>query len=438
MGRVLDVLIYGDKDRAERLANRFGKLSIRSRIVRPDSPEPLSRKYWAAGVVLADTREDVATGLKTLEAFATVKIPNVVVSPMALHDDPDVDIWLRDPAPAVQVAARLRAMARLHTMEDVARRRSEVCALYGERRNQPEPLSAAYSILYVGDASPRFMALQHALEGADCEIVAAFSSYSAFDYLHERAFDAVVLNAFDKPDTAFTISSAMRRNARLYHTPVLLLSDTQTTEAVEEAFARGVSDILSSKNTDQEMRDRVLSLAQERRRRREAKAALEACREPRTLDVETGLFHAGFITSHLQDLVNASKSDKFTFSLCLLKTAAPDGKDAPDTASTEKARRQFAAMLRHLLRAEDAAARLDERTFLAVLPYTESDGVDCVAARVAAIADCTAFESEDPLRPFRLHVETAAIESMDEETAEALIERAMRSLRGPAGFAVKG
>ena len=45
------------------------------------------------------------------------------------------------------------------------------------------------------------------MEETGAEVIAAFSSYSAFDYLHERSFDAVVLNASGKRDTAFTISS---------------------------------------------------------------------------------------------------------------------------------------------------------------------------------------------------------------------------------------
>ena len=245
------------------------------------------------------------------------------------------------------------------------------------------------------------MALQHILKDADAEVIGAFSSYSAFDYLHERPFDAVVLNAAGKRDTAFTISSAMRRNARLYHTPVLLLDSEDGSQNAEEAYARGVSDIISPRTSDVEMRDRILALAAERRRRRRAKSALEGCREPRTLDIETGLFHAGFITSHLQDLIHAAARDEISLTVLALKAVAPLGVDQPDAASTEKAIRQFAAMLRHLLRTEDAAARIDSDTFLAILPFTDPAGVDCVAARVAAIAECTAFESENPLQPFR-------------------------------------
>ena len=67
----------------------------------------------------------------------------------------------------------------------------------------------------------------------------------------------------------------------------------------------------------------------------------------------------------------------------------------------------------------------------AALPYTDTPGIDCVAARVAAIAECTAFESDDPLQPFRLTVRAAPVQPRPGETAEALVERALRGLDRP-------
>ena len=432
MGRALDVLVFGLSDRVDRLAEQLGHLALNCRIVRADSPAARRRHDWAGGIILAECENDVDDGLGAFARFTETGHPVLVVGPAGLKERDTVDAWLRDPAPAVQIAARVRALFRLHTMEIVARRRSEVTALYGRRSPLVERMDSPPCILYVGDASPRFMALRHALESTDAEVVAAFSSYSAFDYLHERPFDAVVLNATGKRDIAFTISSAMRRNARLYHTPVVLLADDVDAQATEEAFARGVSDILPPRASDDELRARILTLTGERRRRREAKAALEACRDPRSLDVETGLFNSGFLTSHIQDMLSGVARDEFSFALIALQVLLPEGRECPDDVSAEKARRQFAAMLRHLLRTEDAAARFSHDTFIAALPFTDTPGIDCVAARVSAIAECTAFESEDPLHPFRLSVRAAPVQTRPGETAEALIERALRALNTPA------
>mgnify|MGYP003650789191 CR=1 FL=1 len=412
MGRELNVLLFGNPDRVDGLGRALDSFTLSTRTIRGDSPPARNPRHWACSVILADSDRDVADGLAALQNFAPGRRPVIVVHPSALSDNDAVDSWIREP-----------------TMEEVAKRRTAVTALYGDRGRNLDPVDPAPCVLYVGDASPRFMALQHILKGADAELVGAFSSYSAFDYLHERPFDAVVLNATGKRDVAFTISSAMRRNARLYHPPVLLMGVDDDPENAEEAYARGVSDIIAPGTTDEEMHGRILALAAERRRRRRAKAALEACREPRTLDIETGLFHAAFITSHLQDLIHAVSRDEISLSVLALKVVSPLSDDGADANATEKAKRQFAAMLRHLLRTEDAAARIGPDTFLAILPFTDTAGIDCVATRVAAIADCTAFESEDPLQPFRLSVLSASVELRPDEAAEALIDRAVAQLR---------
>jgi two-component system cell cycle response regulator PopA len=438
MGRELNVLVFGTTERAERLASELAALAMHCRVVRADSPPARHARFWACSVILAEQDSDVDAGLEAFQDFAPGRRPVIVVHPDAFAPNEAVDSWIREPTLPVQIAARVRALARLHAMEEVAKRRTAVTALYGDRGRNLDPVDPTPCVLYVGDASPRFMALQHILKGAGADVVAAFSSYSAFDYLHEQPFDAVVLNAAGKRDTAFTISSAMRRNARLYHTPVLLLGTDEDADSADEAYARGVSDIIAPNTGDDEMRDRILALAAERRRRRRAKAALENCREPRTLDIETGLFHAGFITSHLQDLINASAREEISISVLALRVVLPEGAERPDDNSSEKARRQFAAMLRHLLRTEDAAARIDPETFLAILPFTDSTGIECVASRVAAIAECTAFESEDPLQPFRLGVVSATVEVQPDETAEALIDRVVRKLQSRSPLLAHG
>lgn len=437
MGRELDVLLIGPADQTGELANAMEKLAMRVRIVRSDTPQSATSRAFACGVIFAADPEEFDAHRKALESFALGDRPIIAIGPSSLAEIDAVDAWVPEPALPAQVAARARSLFRLHSMEAIAKRRASVNALYGERPELVARPEARSSVLYVGDASPRFMSLQHIMEADNVEVVAAFSSYSAFDYLHERSFDAVVLNANDKADAAFTISSAMRRNARLYHTPVLLLTRDTNHETADEAFARGVSDIISAQTSDQEMRDRILTLTAERRRRRDAKAALEACREPRTLDIDTGLFHAGFLTSHLQDMINDHDRGEVSFSALILNTDLPEGIERPDDLSAEKARRQFAAMLRHLLRSEDAACRVNADTFLALLPFTEEEGVSAVAARVSAIAECTAFESEDPLHPFRLHVRSECIMPRPAETAEGMIERGIRQLQSRNAFAAR-
>lgn len=396
---------------------------IKTLVTAPDSPRPPEQ---VDAVVIAASDLDHARELALLHAGNGRARPPVILISDTSEPPEGFDGWLRRPVSPVQLANRVQSLRRLWVMEDIAHRRKAACKVFGHDIPEETAAERKPTVLFVGEATARFMAIRHALAASGTTTVAAFSSFSAFDYLHERPFDAVILNALEKQDLAFTISSAMRRNARLYHTPVLLLTPSGRFEAADEAFARGVSDILPSEAEPQEISGRVLRLAEERRRRRNAKTVLENCRARATVDHEFGLFKSRFALAHLQELLTSTHRNRKSTSLVLMAMEPPDNQISWDRFHA--AQQQFASMLRHLLRAEDFPAHMRPNLFAAILPYTGLDGALCVAERITAVAECTAFDSDDPLHPFRLNVNCVALEAAGEETAEALLERGMKLL----------
>jgi len=344
------------------------------------------------------------------------------------------DIHLRSPAHTIQIAARLRSAIRLGVLEDTAAVRALDAAKAGAPpAGLPERNDRA-SVLFVGAPCPAFMRLQYAMAGVDTDVIAAFSTFNAFDYLHERAFDAVVLNTEPNPDLAHTVCSAMRRNTRLYHTPAVLLTRGDAYPHADEAFARGASDLLNAEAGADEMRERVESLTTERRRRRTAKAMLESCRNPALLDADSDLFAAPFGERHLASLLTESRARGHALSVVGLSLSAP--RDV-GTSQTQAALIQFAGMLRHCVRAEDLAVRARPDAFYLALPSTRADEARMVAARVSAIAECTAYESVDAHRPFRLSLATRVIEPESSWSAGEAISAALAPA-GPRAIAATG
>lgn len=411
MGRAADLLIADDGETGDELARELGALGFRTRRC----------AHGEAGSALKWHPFDALVTFGNLDA--ALAHPGVVHVHVGEAGSGTPDAVLRAPAHYIQIAARVRSLLRLKVIEAVAELRRRDAQLHGAPVNTGKARARNSSILYVGAPDPAFMRLQHALKGSNTDVIAAFSTFNAFDYLHERAFDAVVLNTDPEPDLAHTVCSAMRRNTRLYHTPALLLTKSEVYASADEAFARGASDILSARAGPDELKARVLALTAERQRRRVAKSLLEACRQPSLMDEASDLYAAGFGRAHLGSLVQQAGDHKSRLCVVALSVSTPPAAGDPKSEMARHALDQFASMLRHCVRAEDLAVRLDGSRFYLVLPSTTADEARNVASRVSAIAECTAYEGVDPLSPFRVEVRHGVEEWREGESADALRER---------------
>lgn len=391
MGRAYTILVIAEGDTAIEAAAGLRALGFAVTMAGPDGAAQ-------------------ATGFEAIVSFCPVRASDVadrIHLAVGDHAATGAGTRLQAGAHPIQIAARLRALIRLSVLEDAARLRAEDARAAGAAPHTVPSGPESGGVLFVGAPCPGFLRLEHALRGANVETVAAFSTFTAFDYLHERPFDAVVLNTEPDPDLAHTVCSAMRRNTRLYHTPAVLLTRSDSYGGADEAFARGASDLVSARADDNDMRTRITALAAERRRRRRAKTLLEACRAPAFLDAHSDLFAQAFGERHLNSLLERAHHRGQALALVGL-TAEPPADCG--TAHAAAALNQFAAMLRHCVRAEDLAVRQATGQFWLALPNTRAEDAQLVASRVAAIAECTAYEGRDPLRPFRLDVRSHVCE----------------------------
>jgi len=137
----------------------------------------------------------------------------------------EFDSVLLQPCHPEQIVLRASALIRLAEMErEIGFRLETLNENFGLNTSLPvNDKKERLSILFIGKASPEFMVIINALQKINVQIVAAFTSFTAFDYLYEKTFDAVVMNGLDSTEPAFTVAETMRKNASLYHVPALLL-----------------------------------------------------------------------------------------------------------------------------------------------------------------------------------------------------------------------
>jgi len=345
-----------------------------------------------------------------------------------------LDAALPHGAHPAQIAARLKLLMRLAVMEDEARLRAATLAQRGVRVDlelDPGALKSV-NVLYIGDASPAFLGLEAALSKIGATTAAAFTSFTAFDFLHERDFDAVVVNAIDKVETAFTVCTALRRNTRLFHIPAALLIDPHTFDDVEEAFSKGVSDLLPFDGDPAEMARRVVSLARERRRREMIKAAFTQVRTPSGRNVDTtsivdpvtGLATPQFFAEHFDNMAGRAHHLERPLSAIVVRTTAPDSAPAEER---DLALRQIGSMVGRLMRAEDFAAQLDPGVFVVAMPGAARSAAEGAAHRIAAVAECTAFGGGPTADAFQVELRCEVGELAPGETAAGLLSRTVKA-----------
>ncbi len=365
--------------------------------------------------------------------YATRLVPVLAIGPRELVLDVDfgpASAGLAVPFHPHQLIQRIRGLVRLAVIEREARLRMETFAERGAQFKLPglEIFEAPYEVLFVGDASPWFMNLHTALEQAGANTVATFSSYTAFDYMHERQFDAVVLGAGVEPVRAFGIVAGMRRNARHNHVPALLLAEPGF-EDYDGAYSREVNDILPHDTPFADITARVFELAHDCRRRNALRVAFERGRASGLMDAGTGLFTRDVFASHLLRLVRTARAEQNTLSLAAMRiTETPDVARARQSGALDRAIPQIGSMLGRLVRAEDTAGRLSVEVFAIAYPATSLMSARLTADRIASVIGCTAFDGGMDKPPFQVSFHAGVAELLSSETAEAFLSRALSNL----------
>lgn len=382
--------------------------------------------------ILIDSAHPSATpeGLSLLRsACAPRRLPVLQIAQSRDLELPDGwDMVFDYDAHAQQIALSLEHIVRANVAQEEYELRLKTLAAQNIPLPAP-PEDRPLSVLSVGPPAPDFLALSHHMRARGADVLAAFSSYSAFDYLHDHTFDAVVLWGTDSVSEPLSIATGMRRNTRLYHMPVFLRLQKPVALDLGDAYLRGVNDISAPDASEPEIADRVIRLAQSYRRQTNTRRALEDIRHNPRMDTDTGLFTRELFAAHLARLSAAASERNRPLSVCVLKIAeTPEVTQARQRKALQRAIPQIGNMIARLVRAEDTAGRLSDEVFALALPATRLENARIVGERIAAVISCTAFESGGSERPFVVEFEIGVAELKENEPAAVALTRAGKAL----------
>ena len=358
-------------------------------------------------------------------AVAPRRLPVIAIGEPGEPNHQAFDLTLSPPLHPAQAVLRLESLVRTAIAEEEFELRMATFSERGRRLDLPESHGEPFRILAIGEPAPQFLALSNALTRSGADVVGAFTAYTAFDYLHERAFDAVVLWAGDNQQEALSIAAGMRRNTRLFHIPALLYLKAESYVTMAEAFHRGVSDVASPETPEVETARRVIELARNYRRGESIRGALEKARSSGLMDAATGLFTRDLFAAHLVRLAAAARERARPMSICVLRIAdKADVLWARSNGWLDRAIPQIGSMVGRLVRVEDTAARLAPEVFALALPATNQAAARAAAERIAAVIGCTAFDAGEDRSPFVCEFDIGVAQIENGEGAVKALERA--------------
>lgn len=374
--------------------------------------------------------EAIARQLKA--AIAPRQLPIIALgAPDTLFETPAFDLVLSPPLHPAQAAMRIETLVRSAIAEEEFDLRQKTFAEHGKRLERPVDRTEPLRILAVGEPAPQFLALSNLLAKAGAEVAGAFTAYTAFDYLHEQSFDAVVMWGGVNASEALSIAGGMRRNTRLFHIPITLCTADHDSVTVTEAFNRGVSDVAMPDVAERDKAQRILELARAYRRQSAIRAALDRGRASGLMDEATGLFTRDLFAAHLLRLSQSALQIHRSLSVCVLRV-----KDSREVSLAraggwmDRALPQIGSMIGRLVRAEDTAGRIAPEVFALALPATVLHEGQAAAERIAAVIACTAFDAGTD-RPAFVAEFTMGVAQLEpgESAASALERAAAKALR---------
>lgn len=402
-------------------------------------PTMTARTLDAAEMVLTDMTVDAAVvdarGLDGQDAIARLRaaaapryLPILMVG-SSQAEGRDVDLMMSSPPHPAQAALRLEQLTRAGIAEEEFRLRQATFAAHGVTLNAPDVGETPLQILTAGVADRRFLAMSNALSAAGAEVVAAPTPYTAFDYLHERAFDAAVLWGGQDHAPALSIASGMKRNTRLYHIPLILYLRGAGEVELGDLFRRGFADVAAAETPEEETAERVLALARNHRRRQAIRQALDSVRGSDLMDVATGLFTRDLFASHLARVAEGARARNRALSVCVLRVSENEAiLQSRSGGWLDRAMPQIGAMVSRLVRVEDTASRLGPELFALVLPATGAKAARLAAERISAVIACTAFDAGKDRSPFVVEFDVGVAEMQEGEAPAAVLERASADL----------
>ncbi len=342
----------------------------------------------------SDQTQEFLANIKAMYGGLSIPVLALMKSTPVLHNEA-FDSVLIEPYHPAQIVLRTIGLTRLASMEQEIKLRLQTLEQdFGISHQRPQTQKHdPFNILFVGKASPEFMIVINALQRKNVRVVAAFTSFTAFDYLYEQTFDAVVMNGLNSIDSALSVTQTMRKNAKLYHVPALLLAKNIAPRDLKSVYEAGMNDVLEASATLVDISARVLEQANFHRMHTTLKDEFSVLGGDLCTDTSTQLFNESFFNAHLSRVVKFYHDQNMPVSLCLIRISPADNFDPEIAIGASYG--QIGVMIKNLVRLQDITARIKTNVFAIAFPGQTAAQLEPVSERLDTILKCATLSAPD-------------------------------------------
>lgn len=316
------------------------------------------------GEMLNEVIAQIGNSLRPIMVLGDASIANCFENAVFVPRDRDLTV----------LRGRLEAISRRTNRLSELKLRIESAKELGVELSNPS-FETVPDLLYLGDGSARFLALQANLAELGMSLTAAFSVRTAADYARQKRFSAILIDITRETGQLDQVANWLSSIASSRpDTPIFGLMG-------ENLFSSpGLHDLMNSLSHvfEQGADARELTRHVELHGRQDAGCwALTEYLEnaPDLLDDETKLFSKRFLETHLSKQITISKD--YGAALSVLALGDPDGHELES-----QDRKLLANLLMEELRETDLPSLLGHNTFVISLPATGYKGAVYISERI--------------------------------------------------------
>lgn len=340
-----------------------------------------------------------------------------------------VDEVMAGPLDAATVLFRLEPLARLATMRNELTLRRLTLSRIGMQAETPPSEPTDHPVLVLAANTKQASFMGRAAERIGARVVFSDDPFNAERILiGEECGALVAATDGSSTDSVLDLCRQIRKNARLFHLPIVLMEDATPLGKLIEAYAQGASVVVPQHIELEFLSAEIASQLQRQRHRRKLRELLFGIVPPALLDAKTGLFTESFMLKHLETLAEVYGSRQRSLSLVVFAIrnlhAAVSRYGA---AKADKLHGEVARWIKRLVRAEDAVFLMANGEFAVALPNTDDRESQVLMHRIDDVLSNTEFGIDG--QPFSLWIASGCATARPDSNAAAFLAQAQLTIR---------